>query len=272
MIFLTSLYRLYIVYYMRKERVNNLKNTKSTNNSKVADLKLRLSTSDGFSRDLRYSLNLSTNGDKELPPAPPNSCVLPPSAGIAAAIDVALVTKTNDECNAGSRYSNKNLTDDGSTQIMSGIIIQGAPATEITIELTNPDDTTYDNVFLSGPGLSRTDLKENNTITHTISSDGLDLLLLELPRNNLIRGDIDGDGIVVVKDIMDIVYHIMRQENDQGKMEGELSDDPINGFSPKDRAIYVNESLPSVINGNQSKQEININTLMEVVFIAMAQN
>ena len=262
---------------MRKERVNNLKNTKSTNNSnKVADLKLKLSTSDGFSRDLRYSLNLQDSSSRELPPAPPNSCVLPPSAGIAAAIDVALVTQsttTNEyKCSPGARYQKINLNDDGSTQIMSGITIQGAPATEITIELTNPDDTTYDNVFLSGPGLSRTDLKVNNTITHTISQDGLDLLLLELPRNNLIRGDIDGDGIVVVKDIMDIVYHIMRQENDQGKMEGELSDDPINGFSPKDRAIYVNESLPSVINGNQSKQEININTLMEVVFIAMAQN
>lgn len=252
---------------MRKERVNNLKNTKSTNNSKVADLKLKLSAGT-FSRDLRYSLNLPTNDEKELPPAPPNSCVLPASAEIDAAIDVALVTQTI-ECNPGARYSNKNLTDDGSTQIMSGITIQGPPATEIEIKLTNPDDTDYDNVFLSGPGLNKTDLKVNNTITHTISSDGLDLLLLELPRNNLIRGDIDGDGIVVVKDIMSIVYHIMREEKD-GVMIGALSDTPKQGetYSELERAIYVNESLPNVTN----KSEININTLMEVVFIAMAQN
>ena len=265
---------------MRKERVNNLKNTKSTNNSKVADLKLKLSAGT-FSRDLRYSLNLpeqeQDSSNRELPPAPPNSCVLPESAGIAAAIDVALVTQstttTEYKCSPGARFQRINLIDDGSTQIMSGITIQGAPATEIKIELTNPDDTTYDNVFLSGPGLNKTDLKVNNTITHTISSDGLDLLLLELPRNNLIRGDIDGDGIVVVKDIMSIVYHIMREEKD-GVMIGALSTEVKEGqsFSEMERAIYVNESLPSVINGNQGRTEININTLMEVVFIAMAQN
>lgn len=243
---------------MRKERVNNSKNNTRFTNDKQADLELKV-TSGSFSRTLKYTINKSENILKELPPSPPNSCILGKenTGGVASAIECALVTNsTDDNCQPGSRYQNLNVSGNGSN-VLSGITLQGPVGSVVTIELTNPNATTFPNVFITGPGLDKNDLLQNQKVEHTISLDGRDLLILEATQQAYLRGDINADGSVNITDIMMIVYHIM-QEDSVGALNSE----------EKDRAIYVNKGIKNL---PESKMEdINLNTLMGVVEIALA--
>lgn len=241
---------------MRKEINKSINNARFTNN-KEADLELKV-TSGSFSRVLKYTINKPENTLKELPPSPPNSCTLGKEneGGVISAIECALVTNsTNDNCQPGARYQNLNVSDNGNN-ILSGITVQGPVGTDVEVELLNPAGTSYPNFFITGPGFDKTDLLGgNHKINHTISLDGRDLLILEATQQAFLRGDINGDGQVNITDIMKIVYHIM-QENGIGALD----------LQEEDRAIYVNQGL----NLPENKiQDINLNTLMGVVSIAL---
>ena len=229
---------------MRKDRISIKNNNRTNDNHMMLELDLEIS-SGNFKRQYKYTINNPSNINKELPPAPPNSCIL--EQGIHAATESSLVSNSQNICSPGANYQNLNTTIiNDNISILDGIKVQGVPAQEFLIKVLSITSKDVNQVILSGPSLDNVNLLSANEIIYNLSQDGTDLLLINSTmENERLNGDIIGNGSVSIADIMALVNHIMEIQ------------------------LLTGENLEYAIKFNEGNPLISISTIMKLVTIIM---